>query len=932
MLRRAIVLFLCLFCSLPAFSMWKTLKTEAFTVFYPLGREREAREILEVLEYYRAYAGELVGAPPRRVAIVLEDIGTESNGLTDVANRRILLFRYPPSTGELGYHQNWWRLVGIHEYTHWGHLSGAEGLPAVLTALFGKNMAPGNYTPGWLKEGVCVVAESGISPFEGRLNEGLFGSYATILAQTGSLPTIVQATYNMNVFPGGTGPYLFGGQFLEFLVHKYGRQPVSRFFVHYGASILSYLSPALPAVGLDRSARKVFGESIRSLWLEWQLEVMKKGVSFKRPEGALTEHGWWLNSPVVWKGGVYYQHSFPVKPAPFSTTWHHQLLRLDPESGRQRIMMRSAAPFSGPMRIRFDKLYYGLLEIEGGYDNHFFDRFGFTTVLYSRDLGSGPGSARRLFKESFRTFEVLADGSILTARDREDTFGSEIWLHDPERGTSSPLLATDVLVSDMVADSRAFFVAARADWHNTQIFRILIPGWSGEGRSLSGVNPADIRLEKLHDTPYQESELCLAEGRLFYSATYGARRTLYEYEIDTGVVNRSVASDFARSPAWDEENRALYFVGLNARGEDLYREKSLAREITVPNDSAIQGAPSSVELSLPDDAVRSGGYGDNLATLLPRSLFPLFNLDPYLSSYQAGAGIAGTSALGDIRYVLVGYYDSYYQQPQIEADLQINVLSPLTATFDLAASGDTVSVEFIELSLTLDWLLYRSLGKGLSSISLGTTGTLVWDWLDGDSRILIPYTLVGFRGAASALYFQVGVYCLHDVDESDFGYLLLPGIYSSVVFLGVQLSLQASLMYDLTDNTWSLPWVPPGYPDELSGSWGGFVSSTLSIPLLRLRGGLWNPGLYFGDIFLVPFVSLTFNQDRDLQGSYGGTLRLEMKTGARDEGFPLDLYAGLGMTLEGRPLVLLGLEIPGNSGGYARIHSNRRFPKPALGQ
>ena len=55
--------------------------------------------------------------------------------------------------------------------------------------------------------------------------------------------------------------------------------------------------------------------------------------------------------------------------------------------------------------------------------------------------------------------------------------------------------------------------------------------------------------------------------------------------------------------------------------------------------------------------------------------------------------------------------------------------------------------------------------------------------------------------------------------------------------------------------------------------------------------------------------------------SYGGTLHLEIKGGARDEGFPLDLYAGFGMTLERHrdqsgPFFLLGLELIGYGGGY----------------
>ena len=63
-------------------------------------------------------------------------------------------------------------------------------------------------------------------------------------------------------------------------------------------------------------------------------------------------------------------------------------------------------------------------------------------------------------------------------------------------------------------------------------------------------------------------------------------------------------------------------------------------------------------------------------------------------------------------------------------------------------------------------------------------------------------------------------------------------------------------LYDLLNQyTWTFPWAPPGY-EALDGTWGGFVFSTLSVPLLRLRAGLWNPGLYLGDLFFIPFVSL----------------------------------------------------------------------------
>lgn len=922
MTRRLFLLLFYLLCvALPSFSLWKTLKTEAFTIFYPEGRDRQATEILQVLEYYREYSKGLIGGSTRRVAIVLEDVGLQSNGLTDAAYHRILLFRSPPSSGELGFHQNWWRLVGVHEYTHWQHLSAREGLPALLTALFGNGMATGNYTPSWLKEGICVVAESGMSEYEGRLNEGLFDAYATILAQTGSLPSIVQASYNLDVFPGGTGPYLLGGQFVEFLLRRYGKEQVALFFMHFSSSVLSYLSPALPAVGIDRSARKVFGEPIRRLWSQWQLEVMKTSVSFKRPRKALTHDGWWLDSPVVWKGRVYYQRSLPVKPAPYSTSWERQVVQLDPGSGAGLVLFRSSAPFTGPMRVRSGVLYYAVQEIEGGYDNHVYDRFGFTSVLYSRDLESR--RSRKLVKEPFRTFEILEDGTILTVRDRSDAFGSEIWLYDPTTESSELVLETALLICDIAAKPGNLFLSARADWDNFQLYRIELPGWSGGGRSFSKVIPDDIRLVQLHDTPFQEAELCAAEDRLFYSATYNGKRTLYEHELGTGAVLRSVSSDFARAPAWDQETQTLYYIGLNAGGEDLYREQRLGRKTAVPTEDPGRSAPTPAELEIPEQAIRHGGYWDNLASLVPRNLFPVFELDINQMTYQAGAGIAGVSALGDLRYNLLAYYDSVDGRPELEVTLESSLSAPLTTTLSFSTA------DLYELSVTLEWPLYRSLRKGLSLVALGTTGSLGWRPSE-QIQELTPFSIVGVQGAGTFLALQISFPWAYIVDGTDHRtqYALVPGLYASARFLGAEFSLQATGLYDLQGlENWNFPAVQ-GYTTNLKVARGGYVSGSLSIALLQLRGGLWNPGLYFGDMFAVPFFSLVFNQDSELQLVYGATLHLEVKTGARDEGYPLDLYAGYGMTLEGKPIILLGVETPGGSSGYLRGAPRGSVPQP----
>ncbi len=117
-------------------------------------------------------------------------------------------------------------------------------------------------------------------------------------------------------------------------------------------------------------------------------------------------------------------------------------------------------------------------------------------------------------------------------------------------------------------------------------------------------------------------------------------------------------------------------------------------------------------------------------------------------------------------------------------------------------------------------------------------------------------------------------------------------------------------LYDLQGySIWGLPLLR-GYQERLIGSAGAMFSTALSIPLLRLRAGLWNPGIYFGDLFVVPFVEAAFNQAGELRLSYGGELHLEVRAGATDAGYPLDLSVGLAVNLEGQAAVLIDFGVP----------------------
>ncbi|MBN1838254.1 MAG: hypothetical protein JW820_20515, partial [Spirochaetales bacterium] len=713
-MRRTTLLLLAalLLAAAPGHAQWKTLKTSAFVLFYPRSREQQALEVLAVLEATSGYVEQTLGRPGRRIAVVLTDVGIESNGLTDPVFRRILLYPYSPSpgsAGSLGSLQSWWRLLWIHEYGHWVHLDMASGVPRALRTLFGNVLAPNLYAPTWLHEGICVYAESGYSPSEGRLNDGTFAAYVAALAREDALPSIAAATFQDNDFPGGTGPYLYGGVFLGHLVDSYGEEALRKFLRGTSSSVLSYLSPLIPAVGLDRSARRAFGQSFRKLWEQWReaerLEALRlEAVGLAPPAAVLTSRPGWLEEPIARGGELFFRRSRPLDTRALETRWIYELLRLDPDSGREEALVRSPGPFTGPLAIRDGTLYYALLELDGGFANTELAGYGFTAQVWGLDLQTL--KRRRLFRAPLRTFAVLADGDLLCSLDRTESFGSEIAVFRRGSGRLETLFETEYLVAEIASGPEGLFVSARRDGESFGVYRVHSGGSSGgslwapgaaeltgaalsgaavpgptvavagptaAGRSSAPLDPGRLSLEPLLGSSSTEGWLCLGGGRLYFAANPGGRHRIYAWELDSGRAAVSASLDYQSAPAYDPRTRRLYALTLEAGGYTLCEvpdplaqpaaaaapaPQRALREPAGPAAVAESGAAPAHPARwqpppVPEERVRRGGYLDNLATLLPKAVVPLlFAFDTATYNVQVGAALLGMSALGDLQYDL----------------------------------------------------------------------------------------------------------------------------------------------------------------------------------------------------------------------------------------------------------------------------------------
>lgn len=894
------VLALCTLLALapaPARALWKTLSSDSFTVFYPAGREREALSALEGLEAQKPFAEALVGRKGRRLAVVLEDMGTESNGYTDSAFRNLHLYLCPSTDGELAYGPDWWGQIGIHEYVHWLHLTSAAGVPGALRWAFGDGWAPFQSGPAWLAEGLAVYAESAWRPESGRLNEGLFDAYLEVRLRAGRPPTLAEATFQPPSFPGGRTPYLFGGEFVDYLARAYGREAVTDFLQRGSRSLLTYLTPVLPLAGLDRAARQAFGQRTPALWREW-LE-RSRGAE---PAAAAVPAGKpvrWLGRPVVHEGVVYTLCSQPKPAAPFRQSWRHELRTLDPRSGRERVLARLSSAPTGGLRLRHGKLYFTVGDLRAGLPNVGNLRYGLRSALYELD----PVTRRRvrLFRDAVCAFEPLPGGGVVYSRHRTDGFGSEILLWEPRpkgrRDNPRLLLRSEYQVREILAEEDGVFVSARRSDENFRLYR---------------VEPDSLALSPVPTGLTGVSGLSRAEGRLLLTAVEGGRSAVYAGDRREQSWTRLTEAPYAAASAFADGE--LWYAGLHPDGFALYRipldlavlaapassGTGLADESLAGEESAgIVGSPAPLEGPRLDPAgLRAGGYGANLLTLAPRLLAPLLSVDPARGSYYAGLALMGRSALGDIEYSVGGLLDLSDGSPALQSSLLL-----VTAPFSWALALTTLGGG--ELAAAVEVPLFRRLEPLARYLYLGLAGYLYGEELEG--RQLEPYARLGLGGALD----RFELYLSLPLERVELGSAenragVGAGMALEHAFGIGALRLELEGFQTLDGSAWRLPPLR-GNADGLSGETGLEANLDFPIQLLQIRTGLWNPPLFLQDVYVVPFGGLALNGDLERQWVAGLELHWELKALAAYSGLPLDLSVGMAVNGEGRFSLSFGL-------------------------
>jgi hypothetical protein len=857
-----------LFCPLlsRADADWKNLSTGRFIVFFKPGYELQARLALSNLEHYRPMAEKLTGnQEPPLTAFIIQDMGTSTNGLTDPANGIIQLFTFDAPSRDLP-GENWWADVCPHEYVHRLHLSRREGVPGFLAGLGGNLFNPNLLLPDWIIEGIAVFGESQVSPYSGRLNDGFYDAYFAVCAKEGRFPSLLRANFAPLEYPTDI-MYEAGGEFHRYLADTYGKEKFADFYGDTSGNLLSYLSPFLPCLALDAAAGKSFGgKSLPALWKDWEEELKKSKGNFEPDGERLTRRGWHQRFLQAANGRLYYERSSPVKTGTYSSFTFEEIVELEPDGEKERVLVSTTSGISAPIRVHDNRLYYSTYEWKGGYANTL--TYGVESRLRVMDLASGRD--RLLFEGPLRTFGLLPDGRILLSVDRRDGFGSDLSVLDPASGRPKRLFLLDRLVDEIVADENRIVVTAKKEWGQYNLFELDM-----EKGALTPVLPS----------PFLERNPQLTDNKLIFNANFNRQYRVYEYDFDGQKLSRLTSTGYAAWPAADEASGRLYFVGLNPEGFDLYRRRVEPKEIELPGDPA-SPAP---EINLEEAEVRTGGYWENLAWLPPKALhFPVGRFDSDRS--WLGLGLVGCDALNQFTYAALPAYDFKNNRMAVDFAVSDLFLAPWVWAVEYT------QIENRELFIQTAYPFLMRVSPGMTTLTAGCA----FDSGDGFNKAEIsPFVFTAYTFPLTRFSAWLAVPLERKSFYSD---LDRTGAY---VYVQVRQYLPSSelrlggVYIRDAQNTDSVFPTLRGYSDCLGGSEGWAASADYSIPLLKIHWGLWNPSFYFEDLVFDAFTDGARDSLGNSQWSYGAELHLEAKFFNTWTGLPGDLGLRVSRTKEG---------------------------------
>jgi hypothetical protein len=798
-----IVVFCTLYTSLSiAGANWQARKSTYFTVYYKENYTYPATQLLYNLEYYRKKLSQLIGnkAINKHTYFTLYDTGIISNGYYDPIFDRIGIFIYAPQPRFMSLVENWYRLAGIHEYTHKLHITNTSGIPASIVSSLGSLFHPNLWCPWWILEGITVYSESRISPYEGRLNNGYFSAYLKTRTEKDTFPDIHTITHAPFEYPWYEGYYLYGGEFFDYLATRYGEEKFSHLFSSIGSSLLSYFTPVLPCISIDKIMIKIYGKSTKELLQEWKLYKKESITIQKTKNERLTTNGWYVLYPILYQGKLYYFREYPIKTGAYRYFYIQEIVEKDISTGEERIIIPLTSEIHTPIRVNNNKLYYGITDIKRNYKNSAISDLGLISSIYEYELSTSKSTL--LFRDELRAFLPISADQILYAQDMKDKFGSYIFIYSKKKKKKQLLFTIPYIISEMlyVCDKDKIFVVARRDWENWSIY------------TLDLKQP---RLIPVVDTPFNEISISFAGDNLYFAANYDNINRIYAYNLKDNQLYKLTNDGYANYPVVDITTNTLYFVGLTSVGFDIfYKELNPERFILPKYKKSTMPVFHTIRL-------QEAGYIDNLKTLIPKIHIP----------FPIGIILIGSDAIGENYYIFIPFlYNSkaqkMYYLNTTQDNIEVKIVGFIISEF---FKPHTFYIGFITdelISVGWKYPVYVRLTPGLSNVTISTN----WNYHDKEKHNLYNILHIGFQYPRWNTEISAAIFS--DLYHSTLtNQMLWLNSYIERYIFNSCITLLTGISYEKDKRAYN-----------------SFLRFAYSFPLFKIRKGLWNPNIYLEDL------------------------------------------------------------------------------------
>jgi len=821
---------------------WQVIKTENFTIIYKPGYEWEAYQSLKNLEYYRKNVVALTGNDTRNLPVVIEDIGTSSNGFANPIFYNIHFFIYPPGSGSyLEGIEDWYRILSVHEFTHIAHMTKTNTISRYLTGLFGSPFQSNMYAPGWIIEGITVYSESKNSIYEGRLNDGYFDSYMGARISEGKFPSIIEATNEPLSFPNGK-IYLYGGEFFNFLAQKYGEEKFRNFFKTYGSYPWAPVSAIFPGLGLDIAVKRIYGKSFPELFKEWKKYEDTRFSKFQAEGDKITNKGWYISSLVADNDKLFFIRESSIKLNAFEYKNLWRIIELNLNTHKEKIIATLNSQITTKIKIYNNQLYFSTAELKHA-PNIYYNGYGITSTLRRFNLMGK--NEQVLFTDDIRTFCILDDDVIIYVTHRQHDFGSEIWLYTPEN--KKKLWEGSLLINEIETNGKWIVVSASQQFENPDLYTF---------------DPETGNFSLIQSTPWTEGHLCFMQTDwLGFIANFEGKHRIYAIKLITpDSILCYKKNGFVNSFAFSENT--LYFSSLNANGFDIYKKISQPENYTLP-DWQLNPKPDFNSQRIEE---KKGSYLDIAKTLFPSARLPLFlPMDATYKKWLYGAIFSGSDATDENFYLTYLGYDQLNNKLFLKSNLQSLFFSPVQ--IELFYNYNDY------LKISSSYPVFNILRPGISHILLNLN---LKSYDEYRRKEISPVFMITWRRPYYTGYWSFSA----PFERKSLKSLIDRTCLTSGIGLNY-------VLFTGEFHTRMAGFSDPQNPDAPHISIRGYAPiyshkgilfrTEYSHQLLKLRKGLWNPNIYFEDLFGIIFFDCAIDQNREKYYSLGLEIALESK-------------------------------------------------------